>query len=388
MKFIVGELAAAHDDFVNGQPLGNLLQSSRWAKIKNNWGAEILSVTSDSGEILLSSLALIRQLPLGYTMIYLPRGPIGQLTDAAVLSFYFTEVKRWAKSIKAVFVKFDPAVTYEKSAEFLQAIEATGARYLDRTENMHDTVQPRFNAMIYRDDFSEENLDKKTKQFLRKARNSASEISFGGAELVAEFAALMKKTEDRKAVSLRNSDYYKKLLDVYGDDAYITLVRMDLSAFTADAKAAVEKLQAQLTKTTNKKRQKQLTEELSVAEKNLSALTELIATHGEKVAVAGTLTINVFSAAETIYAGMDTDFQKYYPSYLAWYETIVHAFETGADTLNMGGLENSLSENDGLLKFKKHFNPRIEEYVGEFDMPVNRWLYPLVRQLYKRMRES
>jgi serine/alanine adding enzyme len=49
----------------------------------------------------------------------------------------------------------------------------------------------------------------------------------------------------------------------------------------------------------------------------------------------------------------------------------------------MGGLENTLSASDGLLKFKKHFNPRIEEYVGEFDLPVNHFLFNLSEIAYK-----
>src|SRR5574341_1462664 len=69
--------------------------------------------------------------------------------------------------------------------------------------------------------------------------------------------------------------------------------------------------------------------------------------------------------------------------YLAWYEAINHAFEQGAETLNMGGLENSLAASDGLLKFKKHFNPTIEAYVGEFNIPVNSFLYKLSDLAYK-----
>ena len=80
---------------------------------------------------------------------------------------------------------------------------------------------------------------------------------------------------------------------------------------------------------------------------------------------------------------MDTEFQKYYPAYLAWYESINHAFETGARTLNMGGLENSLSESDGLLNFKKNFIPTVEESIGEFDIPVNKFLFSASNLAYK-----
>ena len=43
---------------------------------------------------------------------------------------------------------------------------------------------------------------------------------------------------------------------------------------------------------------------------------------------------------------------------------------------NLGGVENSL--NGGLYHFKEKFNPTIEEYLGEFTMPIHP-LYPLLR---------
>ena len=43
---------------------------------------------------------------------------------------------------------------------------------------------------------------------------------------------------------------------------------------------------------------------------------------------------------------------------------------------NLGGVENHL--DGGLYRFKANFNPTIEEYLGEFTMPIHP-LYPLLR---------
>ncbi|MDN6210651.1 MAG: aminoacyltransferase, partial [Lactococcus sp.] len=37
MKFNTYVAAAAHDEFVKKRPLNHLLQSSTWAKVKDNW---------------------------------------------------------------------------------------------------------------------------------------------------------------------------------------------------------------------------------------------------------------------------------------------------------------------------------------------------------------
>lgn len=46
----------------------------------------------------------------------------------------------------------------------------------------------------------------------------------------------------------------------------------------------------------------------------------------------------------------------------------------------MRGIDGSLE--DGLTKFKSNFNPMIEEYVGEFNLPVNMFIYKLSSKLY------
>ena len=55
----------------------------------------------------------------------------------------------------------------------------------------------------------------------------------------------------------------------------------------------------------------------------------------------------------------------------------------------MGGVEGTL--DDGLTKFKSNFNPTIEEFIGEFNIPVNPFLYKLSNLAYnirKQRRNS
>ena len=94
-------------------------------------------------------------------------------------------------------------------------MQKAGAIWLGRTELLDETIQPRFQANIYKDNFSEELLSKSTRQAIRTARNKGIQVQFGGSELLDDFSALMKKTENRKSIHLRGQDYYQKLLDTY-----------------------------------------------------------------------------------------------------------------------------------------------------------------------------
>ena len=278
-----------------------------------------------------------------------------------------------------------------ETVELIQELQHAGAIWVGRTESLDETIQPRLQANIHKEDFSEDLLSKSTRQAIRTARNKGIQIQFGGAELLDDFSGLMKKTENRKNIHLRGKDYYQKLLDTYPNHSYITLSSIDL-------KARLEDLQAQLTKTlkeaekftektkpgnieNNQQEQKRLQEEIDF-------LQDKISQGATVVPLSGTLVLEYGKTSENIYAGMDEEYRRYQPAIITWCETAKHAFERGADWQNMGGIENDLK--GGLYSFKSKFNPTIEEFAGEFNLPTNP-LYHLSNLAYtirKKLRSK
>lgn len=82
-----------HDKFVAASGMPNLLQTSKWATIKSSWKSEIIGFYQDD-KLVASSLVLIRPLPLGFTMLYIPRGILMDYTDKALLKFVLLELKK------------------------------------------------------------------------------------------------------------------------------------------------------------------------------------------------------------------------------------------------------------------------------------------------------
>ena len=393
-SYKIGITAEEHDEFVKTSPQTNLLQSSDWAKIKDNWGNERLGVYQDHKLVAVASI-LIQPLPLGFTMLYIPRGPIMDYQNSELVAFMLQSIKTYAKSKRAVFAKFDPSLFLRKgligqevkdqeaTLAIIQSLKECGAEWVGRTEDMGETIQPRFQANIYKEYFTEDQLSKSTKQAIRTARNKGVEVIFGGTELLNEFAALMKKTEARKGIHLRGRDYYEKLLTTYARQSYITLSRINLAQRLASLKEQLEKNQAEASRfnektkpgkiDNNRQEKERLEEEIQFLHQELKAGQEI-------VSLSGTLTLEFGGTSENVYAGMDENFRRYQPAILTWYETAQHAFDRGATWQNMGGVENQL--DGGLYHFKSKFNPMIEEFVGEFNLPTS-MLYPLVNKAYQ-----
>ena len=112
--FKIGIPAEVHDTFVKNHPLCNLLQSSSWAKVKDNWGSEIVGVY-EKDTLVASSLVLIKPLPAGFTMLYTPRGPVMDYTNERLVSYFMAELKKFGKKKRALFIKMDPAVQRRSS---------------------------------------------------------------------------------------------------------------------------------------------------------------------------------------------------------------------------------------------------------------------------------
>ena len=379
----IGISAQEHDDFVKASSQTNLLQSASWAKVKDNWDNERIGFYKNN-QLVASASILIKPLPLGMTMLYIPRGPIMDYQNQELLQFVLTSLKQFAKTKKALFIKFDPSLflvqaqtgedrkEQQETLDVIQNLQKAGAIWVGRTESLDETIQPRFQANIYKDNFSEELLSKSTRQAIRTARNKGIQVQFGGKELLDDFSALMKKTENRKSIHLRGKDYYQKLLDTYPEHSYITLASINLNERLESLQAQKAKAEKEASKFTektkpgkienNKQEQKRLQEEMDF-------LVEKMTQGAMTVPLSGTLVLEYGTTSENIYAGMDEEYRRYQPALLTWYETAKHAFDRGADWQNMGGVENDL--DGGLYHFKSKFNPTIEEFVGEFNLPTN-----------------
>ena len=382
--------SSEHDDFVKQHALINILQSSAWQEVKSDWQHDRLGVYKDDKLLAVASI-LIKSLPLGYKMFYISRGPILDYRDKELLEFVIKSIKSYARSKRAIFVIFDPSICLSQTLvgqekiklsdnlTILERLKKLGVKWSGLTSDMGDTIQPRIQAKVYKENFTEDKLCKSTKQAIRSARNKGVEIQIGRDELLESFSFLMKKTEKRKDIHLRNEAYYKKLLDNFKDKAYITLATLDIAKRLRELEEqlaknlALEEAFTESTRTSKVEAQKKEKERL-VEERDF--LQRYLNEEKSNIPLAATLSLEFGNTSVNLYAGMDDAFKRYNAPILTWYETARYAFERGMVWQNLGGVENSL--NGGLYHFKEKFNPTIEEYLGEFTMPTHP-LYSLLR---------
>ncbi|HEM2740752.1 TPA: aminoacyltransferase [Streptococcus suis] len=401
----IGISAEEHDSFVKQSPQVNLLQSSQWATVKSEWRNERLGFFKDGKLVAVASL-LIRRLvvPFGFTMIYIPRGPVMDYEDAELVSFVFKSIKEFALRERSVVIKFDPfirlsskTITGDREEELnvlavKDRIVDLGGIWSGRVQTMSATIQPTCHAVLYSESFSEESLNKRVRQNIRSARNKGIEIRIGREELLRDFSELLKKTEERKSIRLRGREYYQKILNAYPENSYIVVAYLDLAKRYEQLSYLEEKLVKEaetFTSTTRQSKIENYKKETRRINTELEMINSLIRNGSKLVPLAGTLTIDFAGTSENIYAGMDEKFKHYQPALLTWVETAKYAFERGVKWQNLGGIEPTL--DGGLYHFKSHLNPVVEEYIGEFDLIVSPILYKIFQvllEIRKKLRKK
>lgn len=383
------------DEFTSHHPKCHLLQSSNWALIKDNWQHHFVGI-KDNGKLLASAMILVKTLPLNLTMFYIPRGPIMDYTDPALVSFMMKNIQILAKKQHCLYIKMDPFVlknqytvetinnqTTEECNQTIHNIERCGGHFLGFSKDIIDTIQPRYHANVYACENYAESLPRHTQKLIKVALKRKVEVVSGGIDYLDDFEHVIQKTQNRKQIVLRNKDYFQLLVDTYQSNAKITMAYVNLKKLIQTCREDFENHQTELASLTENqvKKKKRLEEEIGYIEKDLTEFSTLYEQHRiDRVPIAGCLSVRFGNTVEMLYAGMDEDYRKFMPQYLIYIEEIQSAFNHGVAWYNLGGVEGSLE--DGLTKFKHNFNPTIDEFVGEFDLPVNKWLYKLSQAAY------
>ena len=267
---------------------------------------------------------------------------------------------------------------FKSSREFCHRWLKENNEFTDNELKNEESIQNRANKL---------SQIKKGKKNIKIAQKQNLDIQFGHKELLEDFDKVMKCTEERKGISLRTKEYYELLLDTYADDAFITLAYFHIHDMLIETKERYEQCLLDLENCPENAKKKRFTlEELKDSlEKKISKYEEDVKTYGETVCVCGTLTVKYGHTSEILYAGMNEDFKRLMGPYLTWYKTMEKCFELGCKTSNMGGIEGTLK--GGLVDFKEIYHPRINEYIGEFDIPVNSLLYNVAFKFYKKIKE-
>lgn len=384
---------AEYDAFVKQHVCCNLLQSSRWSEVKSNWEHRLTGLRDEQDKLVAAALVLIRRIKSGHTLWYIPRGPVMDYRHRDAVTFYLEALSRHSYDDRCIFIKIDPPViahaapltSFEdivdpEALDTKELLESTGYRHQGFTKGLYDTIQPRYQAVTFDDGRPiEDRLTSRRRRAIKNAEKRMLEVHRGNIDNLDDFCYLIEKTEEAKDVILRDKSYFKRLMDLYGDDCILYIAHIDLPSAIDQAekqKQDIEERMAALPENSPKK-SRVYQEQLDACNASLQFCQEMCEKEGDRALLAGCLSVLYGRSCELLYAGFNREYTRFAAQDAAYVATMNTAFIKGADYVGMGGISGDLE--DGLLEYKSHFDPHIVSYLGEFDLPVRPFLYRLYR---------
>ncbi len=190
--------AAEWDAFVRSHADAHLLQRSGWGALKSRFGWSALRLVAGAA----GAQVLFRRLPLGLSVAYLPKGPLGRDWSALL-----PELDRACRARRAIFLRIEPDA-WDDEREVISA-RLPGFR-------TGQPVQPQRTILIDLSGGPEdwlERMKQKTRYNIRLAERK--DVSVRPSTDLDAFHALMLRTGARDGFGVHSLEYYRAAYEIF-----------------------------------------------------------------------------------------------------------------------------------------------------------------------------
>ena len=362
--------AEEHLAFVESRRSASFLQTPAWGAVKSEWRRESLG-WFDGETMVGSALVLYRQLPrLRRFLAYLPEGPV--IDWSGDLGAWLGPLTAHLKEQGAFGVRMGPpVVTRRWDAPTIKAGIADDA--VRRLDDVAPTAREALGARV---------VSELTRLGWRE-QGGAGGFAAGQPRHVFQIplrhADGSARTED-DVLSTMNQQWRRNIKKATKQGVVVTTGHATQGA---EAAAELEAFHALYVHTAE--RDHFTPRPLSYFR---TMLTALGAENGERIRlwsarhegdlVASTIAIRVGAHAWYSYGASSTEKRDVRGSNAVQWAMICDALAAGADVYDLRGITDTLDADDphaGLIQFKVGTGGEAVEYVGEWDLPLNRALY-------------
>lgn len=200
--------AVEWDGFLAQHPEAHLLQTPMWGDLKNHFGWKAVRVVSG----LTGAQVLFRKLPLGFSLAYIPKGPIGPDWEDLL-----PEIHSICRKNRAIFLRVEP--------DLEEPIDPYLLKNLAGFIESGDTIQPRQTIMVDLKGSPEDwlaHMKQKTRYNIRLAEKK--EIVVTESQDFSAFERLMLATGKRDGFGVHNLDYYRKAYSIFAAKDKVALL--------------------------------------------------------------------------------------------------------------------------------------------------------------------
>lgn len=373
--------------FVSNHPLGNFYQSLEYALLKAEEGYdyEFIGYT-DNHNILAASLILYKK-EGNYYYGYAPRGFLVDYNSLYFLKEFTSQIKDYYKKRGFASIRINPEIAIgqlvkgeiEHNANFSFKDNLLQAGYKKLDDDMHfDYLLPRMNAIVSLDSFSLETLSKNTRNKVKKGLRKGLTLVKADVNKMDILYNFIKNKDNKDLF------YYKDFYNAFNknDSVDLFLVKVDFKKYLLNTQEYYNRELFTNNLLNNKIVDKNNTTNINAkmsSDKTLLVYKNEIAeaskhlNNDEELYIAGAMVIVYKNRITIKISGFDKDYKSFSPNYYLYY-AILDYYKDNYNYADLNGITADMSENNpyhGLNRFKLGFNPKIYEYIGEYELTIN-----------------
>ncbi|MCI8588464.1 MAG: aminoacyltransferase [Bacilli bacterium] len=397
------------NDFAKNHKYKNPFQTSSYGKVMTTEGYNyhFLGFLNNSNELIGASMLLYKPVYWGYKIALAPYGFLIDYTNNDLIEELTLRLRKLLFKQKFLFIKINPLIhCTERNNEgqmisynpeindILEILQKNG--YIHHGFNrFFENNKPRWTAitkLLTSNDKLYYLLSKNVRNKINKANNCGIEIHKGTMEDLPILYEFIKRKQ-RKSLK-----YYHSILENYNGDAEIYLAHINPSKYIKNCQTLYEKEYARneelnellqkksttgknITKLINKKMESD--KMLGVHHENLATASLLFQNHPEGITIGGCLIIRYDKGIHLIIEGFDKEYRSYNSNYLLKWELIKKFNNEGYSFFNLNGITGEFNEKNkysGLNEMKLGYNASAIEYIGEFDLIINKTVYNMYKK--------
>ena len=383
--------------YEKNHPLSSFYETINYALLmaENGYDYDLIGYVDDYNTIYAATIILLKPIGIKCFYGYAPRGFLIDYTNESLFQNFTEDLKKYYYEKSVIFIKINPNiiigevdkdynVIYNNNYSIINLLTTNGYKKLK--DNLYfEALLPRFNAFIDLKNFKKENISKNTRNKINKGIRKGLTLEKCSKDEINYFYNFVK--------SKKNHDefYYKDYYTVFekNDSIDLFLVSIDYLSYLKNSENVYNK-ELERNALLNNKVAINPTEKIINAKMNsdkaiLTYKNDILeATKGmnltDKVYIAGALVIKHNNSVNIVYSGYDTNFKRFAPNYFLHY-SLINYYKNNYNNLDLNGVVGDFKSTNfytGLNEFKLGFNPKVYEFIGEYDLIIEPKSYDIL----------
>lgn len=404
MKFIEEVKKEEYQEFLNKMPDAHFMQTIEFGEIRRKKGLipHIVGL-KDHHKLQATALLLEKPLPLGFKYYYVPRGYTIDYQNHELLKTFTDFLYQYCKKNKGIFLKIDPGIKRynidldgkkidgEDNSELIDYLKEIGYHHLGFNLGF-EHEEPRFTFRVNIDKPIEEvykSFHATTRKVLNKGNQYHLNIYKGNKNDINAFYETMKETSKREGIIQAPIKYYEDFYEIFNKNGM-----SDIYVAKVNIKKLKEQFLDNMEETKNRKTQNEVQEKEKEDKihKLEKIFNEINGIKDDELTLASIITVKFKDKVWTVHGGNHSKLMSLNANYLIYYEIIKDANLEGkkiVDLFGTCGIANPNPSNPiyGIHSFKKRLGGEYTEFIGEFDLVINKFMYVLYN-IYTKTRNK